>query len=180
MEIFPSINTVIRKGHTLTPETKAWLYCKVPGFSQLKEQEREAIYDFSLLWSLFEGSALNYQCNVLKIRQLASNIVRKNKLNDISLDSYVEYLRNRYYVNGSLTQHYQNLHVERSGSPAEVVEMLCDEDSTETVQLIGCLVVIFRLRNNLFHGEKWRYQLRGQFDNFQNANGFLRNLMDCV
>lgn len=76
--------------------------------------------------------------------------------------------------------HHQHLHVERSGNPAEVAEMLCNKDYSNSVQLIGCLVVVFRLRNNFFHGEKWRYKLQGELDNFQQAAEFLRNVMNCV
>jgi hypothetical protein len=32
------------------------------------------------------------------------------------------------------------------------------------------LIVAFRLRNNLFHGVKWAYGIRGQLGNFTNAN----------
>lgn len=164
----------------MTPETLAWLAQKVPEFSQLGEDERKAIYDFSFLWSLFEGSVLNCHCNVGEIRKFAINLEQREGLGAISMSPYVEYLRNRYYVGEELTNHYQHLHIERSGTPAEVVEMLCNEGCSNYVQLIGCLVVIFRLRNNLFHGEKWRYQLQGQLDNFHQANKFLRNIMDCV
>lgn len=164
----------------MTLETMMWLERKVPQFSSLGQDEREAIYDFSFVWSLFEGSVLNCHCNVREIRQLASNLEQRNKLGDIQLAPYIVYLQNRYYVDGRLTSPYKHLHVERSGNPAEVVEMLCNQSCVEAVRLIGCLVVVFRLRNNLFHGEKWRYQLQGQLDNFRHANEFSRSLMDSV
>ncbi len=157
-----------------------WITQKVPEFSQLRDDEREAVNDFSFLWSLFEGSVLNCHCNVDKIRRFVRNLEQTNRLATISMSPYVGYLRNRYYVDGTLTNHYQHLHIARSGNPSEVVQMLCNENSSHSIQLIGCLVVIFRLRNNLFHGEKWRYRLQGQLYNFQQANQFLRNVMDCV
>ena len=164
----------------MTPETMAWIEKKVPEFSQVCENEREVIYDFLFLWSLFEGSVLNCHCNVEEIRKLVSTREQQNGLGAFNFSPYVDYLRNRYYANGSLTHHYQHLYVERSGNPAEVLEMLCNQGCTKSVQLIGCLVVVFRLRNNLFHGEKWSYQLQGQLDNFRQANEFLRNLMDRI
>lgn len=168
------------KEYSLTPETMAWLSKKVPEFSKLGEDERKVIYDFSFLWSLFEGSVLNCHCNIRVIKKLVSNLEQQNRLAGIDISPYVEYLQHRYYLGGSLTCHYHHLHVERSGNPAEVVEMLSSEDCSNSVKLIGCLVVVFRLRNNLFHGEKWRYRLQGQLDNFQQANEFLRNVMDCL
>jgi hypothetical protein len=161
----------------ITEETTAWLARKIPEFAQLQHDEKSVIYDFSLLWSLFEGSKLNCNCNVGEIRKFVSKIEQRG-IDSVNLNGYVSYLRNRYYVDGNLTYHYAHLHVERSGNPAEILEMLCNEGCSTTVQLIGCLVVVFRLRNNLFHGEKWQYQMQGQYDNFQHANGFLRCLMN--
>lgn len=164
----------------MTPETAAWLARKVPEFAQLQDNEKDAIYDFSLLWSLFEGIKLNCNCNVNEIRQFVAEIGQRGRLGGVNLDHYVSYLRNRYYVNGNYTDHYANLHIERSGNPDEVLAMLCNEECSSAVQLIGCLVVVFRLRNNLFHGEKWQYQIQGQLDNFRHANEFLRYLMDGI
>ncbi|HEX8678690.1 MAG TPA: hypothetical protein VF683_01920, partial [Chthoniobacterales bacterium] len=35
------------------------------------------------------------------------------------------------------------------------------------------LLIILRLRNNLFHGVKWQYLLYDQFENFTHANAVL-------
>lgn len=164
----------------MTPETSAWLAGKAPEFSQLQPDEKSAIYDFSLLWSIFEGSKLSCNCNVRKLRQFVSQVKQRGCLGNFNIDEYVQYLQSRYYVDGSFTHHYEQLHVDRSGNPSEVLDMLCNDRCSKEKQLIGCLVVIFRLRNNLFHGEKWQYQIQGQLNNFQYANEFLRNLMDGV
>lgn len=39
--------------------------------------------------------------------------------------------------------------------------------------LKALLLIILRLRNNLFHGVKWQYFLQDQFENFSHANGVL-------
>jgi len=51
-------------------------------------------------------------------------------------------------------------------------------DISKENESIGCLVIIYRLRNNLFHGDKWSYNLQGQYENFTKANEFLMALMD--
>lgn len=40
------------------------------------------------------------------------------------------------------------------------------------------LIVIYRLRNNLFHGVKWAYGIRGQRENFENANALLMSALE--
>ena len=41
------------------------------------------------------------------------------------------------------------------------------------------LIIIYRHRNNLFHGVKWENLLAGQLDNFNHANNVLMKLIEC-
>ncbi len=40
------------------------------------------------------------------------------------------------------------------------------------------LIIVFRYRNNLFHGVKWEYELAGQLSNFTTANSVLMKVLD--
>jgi hypothetical protein len=42
------------------------------------------------------------------------------------------------------------------------------------------LIVVYRLRNNLFHGEKWAYEMKDQRSNFEQANEVLMKAMAYV
>lgn len=42
----------------------------------------------------------------------------------------------------------------------------------------AALIIVYRFRNNLFHGTKWGYGIRGQFDNFRHANDVLMAALD--
>lgn len=161
----------------MTPVTLEWLSNKVPGFAGLSIEERDAIVDFSFLWSLFEGTEMNRNCNVHTIRKYVTGLERQGRLVDFDCETYLKYLKNRFYQNGSVTDHFAHLHLERNNNPEEVVEALSSENTTKVVKVIGCLIVIYRLRNNLFHGEKWQYQLQDQKNNFAFANEFLKSLM---
>ena len=39
------------------------------------------------------------------------------------------------------------------------------------------LIIVYRYRNNFFHGIKWAYNFRDQLDNFTNANRLLSMLI---
>jgi len=161
----------------MTPETLGWLSNKVPGFENLSAQERDAIDDFSFLWSLFEGIEMNRSCNVQTIRQYITDLEQLGRLVDFDCEPYLDYLKGRYFRNGQVTNHYYHLHLERNNNPAEVMDALSNENATKVVKIICCLIIIYRLRNNLFHGEKWEYDLADQLDNFSQANRFLKNIM---
>ncbi|OPB23644.1 hypothetical protein [Citrobacter braakii] len=49
-----------------------------------------------------------------------------------------------------------------------------------TVQLGVCLFVCFRLRNNLFHGPKWRYFLEGQEELLLFAGDLIHSILSHV
>lgn len=155
----------------------AWLEQQVPEFAQLPEIDKSEIIDFSLLWSFFEGTILNSNASVPTIRNYVQSLEANGTLYQVDLNDYLVYLRDRYFPNGNYSENFQYLYVERSGNPPEVHQMLQDPTSSNAVLLTGCLVVIFRLRNNLFHGEKWKYQLQDQYDNFVQANLLLIQLM---
>lgn len=39
-------------------------------------------------------------------------------------------------------------------------------------------MIVWRFRNNFFHGEKWTYRLEGQLQNFIDANVILMLLLE--
>ena len=51
-----------------------WLEQTVPGFSDLPTEDREAIFHFALLWSLFEAKALHSHASANAILALAHEL----------------------------------------------------------------------------------------------------------
>ena len=52
-------------------------------------------------------------------------------------------------------------------------QVLRGENNNHADSVAGLLIVIYRLRNNLFHGIKWAYGIQGQRNNFEQANAAL-------
>ena len=44
--------------------------------------------------------------------------------------------------------------------------------------MLTLLMIVWRFRNNLFHGAKWAYQLRDQRENFTQANSILMRMLE--
>lgn len=154
-----------------------WLSSQVPEFGELTANEKLAIIDFSLIWSFFEGACLENHASMGQIRKYVGNLTN-DIISMFDDGEIVEYFRERYTVGTAFTHHYEYLYLEKSGNPPEVTDMLLRPDASKSVELIGCLGVIFRYRNNLFHGEKWRYGLRGQQHNFERSSALLRWLIE--
>jgi hypothetical protein len=156
-------------------EALNWLSEKAPAFGYLSEREKMAILDFALLWSFFESRCLDNNANMGQIRnfieQLPEELLAAHEVEVIAA-----YFRARYIENGEFTHRYYHLHLERSGSPQEVTNMMNGIANSREV-LIGCLGILFRYRNNLFHGEKWEYELQDQQENFERSTELLRWLI---
>ena len=56
--------------------------------------------------------------------------------------------------------------------------VLAGRETDPTKIFLAMLIIIYRLRSNLFHGEKSVYELPGQVENFRMANQVLMTFLD--
>lgn len=160
-------------------EPKAFLTQTIPGFANLSDAERTAIADFTLLWSVMEGKVLHANATPATLLAHATTLAQAGTFPDSDFQTAFEYFANRYIENGTFSYHYQWLHVHKYSAKnrALVEAALLGQKTDADSQLSALLLIVLRLRNNLFHGEKWVYELRGQFDNFTHSNRVLMRLV---
>ena len=144
-----------------------------PGYCQLKLDEQIAILRFLLLWSLFEKEVLNLHGSAQTIVKNAKQWAGDGLLTDEIFESQIYYFRNRYYHHDEFTEYFKNLNLRSRDHPQLVREVLKNVDTNPEEVSAAVLIIVYRIRNNLFHGEKWSYGLHGQLDNFNHANAAL-------
>jgi hypothetical protein len=155
-----------------------WLQAKVPGFNHLSQDERDAITDFSLLWSLFESRVLNTHGTAQAIREVADQWRGRRAFDTNIVDNELAYFRQRYYADGQFTEAFDHLHLRRSDRKDSVRAVLDGRENDPFICLAAALIIVFRYRNNLFHGIKWQYDLRNQLPNFTAANSILMKVLE--
>jgi hypothetical protein len=155
-----------------------WLLARAPGFSDLTAEERSAIIDFSLLWSLFEARILNNAGSANRISRVVASWHEGGTLQAEAYEPQFEYFRHRYFANGNFTYHFENLHLRPNDHTLLVRSVLDGSNSDPPSRVATVFIVIFRYRNNLFHGTKWQYALAGQLENFANANAALMTALE--
>jgi hypothetical protein len=155
-----------------------WLVKSAPGFDLLSAQERKAIRDFALLWSLYEGRVLDTAGSADAIIQAVGSLKRRDKLTLKPLHAAITHFSARYYDGADLTPDFFGLHLRANDHQALVEKMVRGLSSDDAEILSAVLIIVLRLRNNLFHGAKWVYGLRGQLGNFRNANDVLMSVID--
>jgi hypothetical protein len=157
--------------------TMNWLNKNVHGFADLNQAERQAIFEFSMLWSFFEAKIFNTQASSNAILARVHKWESQGILNPVPFEEGLSYFRQRYFQNDSFTEQFKGLHLRNSDNP-DLVEAVIKGINTNPADSISVLlIVIYRLRNNLFHGNKWSYGICDQLENFSNANDALINAL---
>ena len=156
----------------------AWLELRVPGFAALSDEERTAIQQFALLWSLFEGRPLRTEASARQIIAIIHDGVSSGQVRMEPYEGCLEYFRNRYFQAGAFTHHFHQLNLRGNDNSPLVRAVLSRENNDPADCISAILIVIYRFRNNLFHGHKWEYELSGQLANFTHANDALMAAYD--
>lgn len=158
--------------------SREWLLQKAPGFGALRENEQTAIVNFTFLWSLFEAQVMDNRAQPDRMRTKVDEWYAAGTLEPERYDVELAYFRQRYFAEGQFTHHFPHLHLRASDHPDLVQAVLDGSTNDPRDRLLVVLMIVWRFRNNLFHGEKWAYQLQDQLQNFTHANTVLMRLLE--
>jgi hypothetical protein len=147
-----------------------------PGVAGLSPEEHEALQRFTLLWTLFEAQILETNASVKKITKKVNDL-EPNILEGQWFQKQLEYFSNRYIENGETNYRFENLHLRKSDGQELVRSVLVGENKDLNAQLIACLTIVYRFRNNYFHGLKWAYEIQEQYDNFSHSANLLKKCL---
>lgn len=150
-----------------------------PGVANLTSEELAALQRFTLLWTLFEAQMLGSNASVKKISEIVESL-EPEIIDGGWFSEHLNYFSNRYVNDGNTNYRFENLHLRNHDNPDLVRAVLTGDDVDPISQLISCLIIVFRFRNNFFHGIKWAYSLQEQLDNFTHSACLLRKLLERV
>jgi hypothetical protein len=158
--------------------SEKWLEARAPGFQHLPVSDRQAIFDFAFLWSLFESQVMDNFARADRIRERVDTWSAEGTLAAELYDGELAYFRDRYFTDGALTHHFPYLYLRKSDHPELVQAVIEGKMNDPRDRMLALLMIVWRLRNNLFHGAKWAYELRDQRSNFTHANSVLMHLLE--
>lgn len=150
-----------------------------PGVANLSPEEHEALQKFTLLWTLFEAQVLEYKASASKISEKIGKI-DAHIFNGGWFEEHLVYFSNRYVENGETNSRFDHLHLRKNDDPNLVRAVLLGEILDTKAQLLACLIIVYRFRNNFFHGIKWAYGLRNQLENFTHSATLLAKCLEKV
>lgn len=158
--------------------SEKWLEARAPGFQHLPVSDRQAIFDFAFLWSLLNRRLWTISPAPTGIRERVDAWSAEGTVAAELYEGELAYFRDRYFTDGALTHHFPYLDLRKSDHPELVQAVIEGKTNDPRDRMLALLMIVWRLRNNLFHGAKWAYELRDQRSNFTHANSVLMRLLE--
>lgn len=160
-----------------------WIMDFFDNAADLKVAGIDRVRNFVFLWNMFENFGCGKNADLLKIKELVGLLDSYIPLKEDELIPFVAYFSERYFnPNGDKTFSLAGLKFRKNKSDQDAlisVEAVLTLKEDAPVKILEALLfILYRFRNNLFHGEKDIVNLDGQIDNFINANHILCLVLD--
>ena len=149
-----------------------------PGLEGLSDGERNALSDFAICWTVFESQLFDCNVNAATIKEKVNGWLGSNGASNEWFVTQLEYFKQRYTQDGEIGYRFAHLHLRANDDPDLVRNVLLGEDQDITSQLSVCLIIVYRYRNNFFHGLKWSYQFKDQQQNLEHATELMVRCTD--
>jgi len=142
--------------------------------------ELQPILEFTLIWNLFERETCDRFVRITAVRDHVNRASNRGQLHREAFEPYLSFFRSRYPSYNEeefLADHLLSGRRRHVAGDLEDIALLRDVlagISTDTNNVVYALLfIVYRVRNNLFHGEKDVYTLHLQRDLFEAINSLL-------
>lgn len=157
-----------------------WLAERDDGIGNLPWEDQREAMEFSMLWTYFEARFFQTRASPKAIRDFATALDESGCIQIDVLSESLEYLCDRYVRDGKFTEYFVGLNLRENDNVPLIKNVLLGIETSPRALLIFCLAIVLRYRNNLFHGVKWSYALKGQRGNFKVANQILMSVAEMA
>lgn len=143
---------------------------------KLKDETVLEIGKFAILWNLFEKRFCNNNCNPNQLRRISPSLtIEPDALKKLAIVLNARRLWFEMVISdyARRSMHPGNARVS-SEENIRCMEQFLKMEGKELV--LGCLLIIHRIRNNLMHGLKVAEQLDDQFALFEAVNNVLESV----
>ena len=139
----------------------------------LNVEDLESIKDFALIWNVFERFVCNNNFAIITVQQRNA----QKQLLIADFQAHYDYFKERYTESGHTNIRFNNLHFRHNDRENFVRQVLLANNNSVQEIVLAMTIIVYRFRNNLFHGVKDIQVIHEQRTNFEHANSFLKALL---
>ncbi|WP_345060042.1 hypothetical protein [Acidovorax lacteus] len=163
-------------------DASAWIANNTVGGTQLTSDSQQAVAAFTAMWNFFESTLCNNSASIAAFEQIAERLdaPRVPEATRRTLESCLAFWRFRYKTPEGFGHRFEGLNF-RSRDRRDHVEAVLQGTATEPHEkLLAQMIIVYRLRNNLFHGIKTLDMLNDQTQNLWAASRCLAAILEAV
>ena len=156
-----------------------WLKDQWEGARELTPQSAAIVGDFTILWNYFESRFLALPENGRETKEGLKKLAEI--LTGVSQQEGWNFFRRRYidYTTGCETEEFKGLFGKSDRQEDEEDECRNKLRNTNP-DIYYLLLIVYRIRNNLFHGNKPTHTLNDQAETISHASKVLMSVMSSV
>lgn len=145
-----------------------WIVANCVGADHLHPESVDVVSNFTLMWNLFEGIACQNHANIKTFESLAEKIAQHDPHLE-GVDDAISFWTFRYWTGSNFRDRFNDLRFRPNDRRDHVEAVLRKEKTDSASQLLAVMIIVYRLRNNLFHGLKTVDMLNDQAANLDMA-----------
>lgn len=140
-------------------------------------QSRRFLFEFAVIWNILEKKKMRNHASIEKVSRF---VEKMQNIENINITEIFEYFKNRYTNNTDHLNLFKALRWidKEKDKKDETYRILTLENPIDKDKIKAILYIIFRLRNNLFHGEKSILTIDQQCETFNLVNSFLLDILE--
>lgn len=156
-----------------------WITENMLGGTELRPEATSAVANFTMMWNLFEGVVCGNHANVREFERLAARLAEAplDAVDLGALENSLAFWSFRYRNPDGFSSRFDGLNFRPNDRREVVEEVLLGQRSGLNDKLLSLMVIVYRLRNNLFHGLKTIDMLNDQIQNLNTASQCLGALV---
>lgn len=159
-----------------------WIAQNTRGGTKLSPEAREAVASFTTMWNFFESTlcenhasvaAFERACERLEPDHISASTIQ-------ALEECLTFWRFRYRTPDGFGHRFENLYFRPNDRRTHVESVLEENSASLKDKLLALMSIVYRLRNNLFHGLKTLDMLNDQVQNLATASRCLAAVLEAI
>jgi len=157
-----------------------WIGTRAPSLQRFLGHELQPLLHFALMWNMFEGQLCDSSASVPTLEEVAARLAQRGFATHPAAESFKKFIQDRYFTNGTLTDKFHSLRLRSDQERTAVLSAVSGKAENPSDIIFAQLLVVYRYRNNTFHGLKEIAEVFGSQVLFDEAARYLGAVLDVA
>ena len=159
-----------------------WIARNTRGGTELSADARDAVAGFTTMWNFFESTLCDNRASVAAFGRALEHFIPDQLPQSTTqvLDECLAFWKFRYRTPDGFGHRFDGLNFRPGDKRSQVEAVLQGAAMDPKDKVLALMIIIYRLRNNLFHGLKTLDMLNDQVSNLTNASRCLAAILEAI